>query len=60
MIEELRRFHHVIVAGLLCGHDILAYSQTQSTGFPVRNRTRAYGRYAALISVPFGPLPVGC
>ena len=60
MIEELCCFPHVFIAGLLRGHNILAYMQTQSTGVPVCVRTEAYGRYAVLILVPFGPWPVEC
>jgi hypothetical protein len=42
MIEELRRFPHVFVAGLLRSHDILTYLQTESTGLPVYVRIAAY------------------
>ena len=35
MIEELSRFPHVFVAGLLCGHNILACHKHDQYFFPV-------------------------
>jgi len=38
----------------------LTYMQKQLKGVPACVRIKAYGRYAALILVPFGLWPVEC